>query len=68
LHQLTDLDLHGNNISVLPAELGRLLRLEKLRIDLNPINNPPYEILTKDVRTIIYYLRDRIESERTPVS
>ena len=61
LHNLIDLDIHGNNISMLPAEMGRLLHLEKLRLDFNPITSPPYDIVIKDVRTIVFYLRDRID-------
>eukprot|EP00299_Pterocystis_sp_00344_P019027 c9478_g1_i1.p1 GENE.c9478_g1_i1~~c9478_g1_i1.p1 ORF type:complete len:560 (+),score=114.06 c9478_g1_i1:23-1681(+) len=66
LRNLTELDIHGNMITTLPPAMGRLFRLEKLRLEYNPLTSPPYDIITKDVRTIIYYLRDHLET-RVPL-
>ncbi|CAL4886956.1 unnamed protein product [Urochloa decumbens] len=58
---LRDLDLSNNQIRALPDCFGRLGRLERLRLDQNPLAVPPPEVVAGGVDAVKAYMAARWE-------
>ncbi|KAG1658916.1 Leucine-rich repeat-containing protein 40 [Nymphon striatum] len=60
LKDLATLDLHNNNISQVPPELGNLQQLKSLQLEGNAIRYPRPAMLAKGTPSLLQFLRDRI--------
>lgn len=61
LEMLEELDISNNQIRVLPDSLRMLTRLRVLRVDGNPLEVPPRNIVEMGAQAVVQYMADRVE-------
>ncbi|KAJ7190728.1 hypothetical protein O6H91_09G094700 [Diphasiastrum complanatum] len=59
LISLIDLDLSFNQLRDLPVSLGRLQNLKSLKLDENPLVDPPWQVIEQGHQAIMDYLLQR---------
>ncbi|XP_059623365.1 plant intracellular Ras-group-related LRR protein 4-like [Cornus florida] len=60
LEMLEELDISNNQIRVLPDSFGMLLRLRILRVEGNPIEVPPNNILEIGPQSVVKYMAELV--------
>jgi hypothetical protein len=54
---LTELELSGNQLRDLPAQLGRLTKVQFLTLDGNPLQEPLARLVPQGIDAVLAYLR-----------
>ncbi|XP_027360205.1 plant intracellular Ras-group-related LRR protein 4-like [Abrus precatorius] len=61
LEMLEELDISNNQIRVLPDSFRMLTRLRVLRVEENPLEVPPRDIVEKGAQAVVQYMAELVE-------
>ncbi|KAK7307417.1 hypothetical protein VNO77_40463 [Canavalia gladiata] len=61
LEMLEELDISNNQIRVLPDSFRMLTRLRVLRVEQNPLEVPPRDIVEKGAQAVVQYMAELVE-------
>ncbi|KAE8665086.1 Plant intracellular Ras-group-related LRR protein 8 [Hibiscus syriacus] len=63
---LVELDISYNKIKYLPDSIGCLRKLQKLRVEGNPLVSPPMDVFEQSLQVVKEYLCDKMKAGQSP--